>query len=234
MSAAGVSGSAGSDGSVAVPVIAIDGPTASGKGTIAARVAAHFGFHYLDSGAIYRIAALAAMRAGADISDESAVAGVAQRLAVVFAGEQVLLDGQDVAADIRQEAIGNAASRIAVFPLVRQALLERQRAFAQPPGLVADGRDMASVVFPGAQLKVFLTASAQERAQRRFKQLLEKGISVKFEDLLADLQARDARDTQRAVAPLKPVADSWVLDSSSLDIATVVSAIVQRFEALRG
>lgn len=218
----------------AIPVIAIDGPTASGKGTIAARVAAHFGFHYLDSGAIYRIAALAATQAGADLSDEAAVATVAQGLSVVFKGEQVLLGGADVSEAIRQEAIGNAASRIAVFPLVRQALLERQRAFAQAPGLVADGRDMASVVFPDAPLKVFLTAGAQERAQRRFKQLLEKGISVKFEDLLADLQARDARDTQRAVAPLKPVADSWVLDSSELDIASVVAAIVQRFESMQG
>ena len=215
-----------------VPVIAIDGPTASGKGTIAARVAAHFGFHYLDSGAIYRIAALAATQAGADLGNEAAVAAVAQVLDVMFKGEQVLLAGVDVSAAIRQEAIGNAASRIAVFPLVRQALLERQRAFAQSPGLVADGRDMASVVFPDARLKVFLTAGAQERAQRRFKQLLEKGISVKFEDLLADLQARDARDTQRPVAPLKPVADSWVLDSTSLDIDSVVTAIVQRFEGM--
>lgn len=214
-----------------VPVIAIDGPTASGKGTIAARVAAHFGFHYLDSGAIYRIAALAATQAGVDLADESSVADVARGLQVEFRGEQVRLGGADVSADIRQEAIGNAASRIAVFPLVRQALLERQRAFAVAPGLVADGRDMASVVFPGAQLKVFLTASAQERAQRRFKQLLDKGISVKFEDLLADLQARDDRDMNRAVAPLKPVADSWVLDSSHLDIATVVDQIIQRFQA---
>lgn len=216
-----------------VPVIAIDGPTASGKGTIAARVAAHFGFHYLDSGAIYRIAALAAVRDGVDLGDESGVASVALGLQVQFRGEQVVLAGSDVSADIRQEAIGNAASRIAVFPLVRQALLERQRAFATEPGLVADGRDMASVVFPDAVLKVFLTASAEERAQRRFKQLMEKGISVKFDDLLSDLQARDARDMNRAVAPLKPVSDAWVLDSSHLDIAAVVQAIIDRYQTPR-
>lgn len=215
-----------------VAVIAIDGPTASGKGTIAARVAAHFGFHYLDSGAIYRITALAALRAGIDLDDEAAIARVAQSLDVVFAGEQVLLRGSDVSADIRQEAVGNAASRIAVFPQVREALLARQRAFAQAPGLVADGRDMASVVFPQAQLKVFLTASAQERANRRHKQLLERGISVNLADLLADLQARDARDMNRAVAPLKPVANAWVLDSSSLDIDAVVGQIVARFQSL--
>lgn len=219
-------------GGVPVPVIAIDGPTASGKGTIAARVAAAFGFHYLDSGAIYRLTALAAQRAGVDLGHEASVAGIAQHLDVVFLGEQVLLQGIDVSADIRQEAVGNAASSIAVFPLVRQALLQRQRAFAKAPGLVADGRDMASIVFPDAPLKVFLTASAEERANRRFKQLLAKGISVKFADLLADLQARDARDSQRAVAPLKPVADSWVLDSSDLDIDSVVSLIVERWKAV--
>jgi len=143
----------------------------------------------------------------------------------------VFLDGSDVSADIRQEAVGNAASRIAVFPAVRSALLERQRAFAQVPGLVADGRDMASVVFPDASLKVFLTASAEERANRRFKQLLDKGISVKFADLLADLQARDERDTQRAVAPLRPVDGSWVLDSSQLSIEAVVSQIIGRYQS---
>jgi cytidylate kinase len=214
-----------------VPVIAIDGPTASGKGTIAARVAAHFGFHYLDSGAIYRITALAAGRAGVDLDHESAVAQVARGLDARFQGEQVLLAGQDVSADIRSEATGNAASRIAVFPAVRAALLERQQAFAQPPGLVADGRDMASVVFPQAALKVFLTASAQERANRRYKQLLEKGISVKFDDLLNDLLLRDQRDSNRPVAPLKPSADSWVLDSTGLDITAVVDQIVRRYQS---
>lgn len=214
-----------------VAVIAIDGPTASGKGTIAARVAAHFGFHYLDSGAIYRLAALAAMRAGVDLAHEEGVAACARGLNAVFRDDRVFLDGSDVSADIRQEAVGNAASRIAVFPAVRSALLERQRAFAQAPGLVADGRDMASVVFPDASLKVFLTASAEERANRRFKQLLDKGISVKFADLLADLQARDERDTQRAVAPLRPVDGSWVLDSSQLSIEAVVSQIIGRYQS---
>ncbi len=217
---------------VAVPVIAIDGPTASGKGTIAERVAARFGFHYLDSGAIYRLTALAAHQAGVNDNDEPAVAAVATALPARFAQGRVWLGEQDVSEAIRQEHIGNMASRIAVFPAVRAALLERQRAFAQAPGLVADGRDMASVVFPSAPLKVFLTASAQERAERRFKQLLEKGISVKFEDLLKDLQERDARDTNRPVAPLKPAKDAWVLDSTGQGIETVVESIVSRFLAL--
>lgn len=217
---------------VVVPVIAIDGPTASGKGTIAARVAAHVGFHYLDSGALYRLTALAARQAGVDLADEGGVAAVAATLDVRFQGDHVWLGGHDVSADIRQESVGNAASRIAVFAPVRAALLQRQRAFATLPGLVADGRDMASVVFPGAQLKVFLTATAQARAQRRHKQLLEKGISVKFEDLLTDLQQRDERDTNRPVAPLKPSADSWVLDSTDLGITEVVDQIVARYSRL--
>jgi cytidylate kinase len=217
---------------VAVPVIAIDGPTASGKGTIAERVAARFGFHYLDSGAIYRLTALAAHQAGVSDADEPAVAAVATSLPARFNQGRVWLAEQDVCEAIRQEHIGNMASRIAVFPAVRAALLERQRAFAQAPGLVADGRDMASVVFPSAALKIFLTASAEERAERRFKQLLEKGISVKFEDLLKDLQERDARDTNRPVAPLKPAKDAWVLDSTGLGIETVVESIVSRFLAL--
>jgi cytidylate kinase len=215
-----------------VPVIAIDGPTASGKGTIAERVAAQFGFHYLDSGAIYRLTALAAHQAGISEVQEAEVAAVAASLPARFSEGCIFLGEQDVSQAIRQEHIGNMASRIAVFPAVRAALLERQRAFAQPPGLVADGRDMASVVFPSARLKVFLTASAQERAERRFKQLLEKGISVKFEDLLKDLQERDNRDINRAVAPLKPAKDAWVLDSTGMGIETVVQSIVSRFRAL--
>jgi cytidylate kinase len=214
-----------------VPVIAIDGPTASGKGTIAQRVAAALGFHYLDSGAIYRVAALAALEAGLDPADGEAVAALARTLQPAFSGGAVELAGRDISEAIRAEAVGNAASRIAVHPAVRQALLELQRAFRQAPGLVADGRDMGSVVFPDARLKVFLTASPEARAERRHKQLIAKGIPANISTLARDLRERDARDTQRAAAPLVAVQGARQLDSSSLDIDQVVKQVLGWYRA---
>ncbi|MEP7371494.1 MAG: (d)CMP kinase, partial [Nitrosospira sp.] len=178
-----------------VPVIAIDGPSASGKGTVAQRVAAKLGFHYLDSGALYRLVALATMRAKVDLGDERTISDVAAGLDVVFKGEEIRLGNESVTDAIRTEACGNSASRIAAYPLVRAALLARQRAFCQLPGLVADGRDMGSVVFPDAILKIFLTATAETRAQRRHKQLMEKGIGANIATLLQDIRDRDARDS---------------------------------------
>jgi len=213
----------------AVPVIAIDGPSASGKGTIAQRVAASLGFHYLDSGAIYRVAALAARRAGADLRDGEAVANLARRLPLAFAGERVFLAGDDVTDEIRSEAMSAAASVVAALPPVREALLERQRAFRESPGLVADGRDMASVVFPDAVLKVFLTASAEVRAERRYKQLMGKGLSVSLAEILQDLWTRDDRDTRRAVAPLRALTPEAVLDSEGRTIEEVVAIVLDRY-----
>ena len=209
---------------MSVPVIAIDGPSASGKGTIARRVAESLGFHYLESGALYRLVALQALRAGAN--DEWALAQLARSMDVSFPGESIVLDNQDVTQEVRGEACGNRASEVARMPPVRRALLERQRAFRQPPGLVADGRDMATVVFPDASLKVFLTASPEVRAERRYKQLIDKGIPANLRSLSRDLQERDARDRNRSVAPLVPAPDSQVLDSSALSIEEVVARIV--------
>lgn len=219
----------------AVPVIAIDGPTASGKGTVAARVAETLGFHYLDSGALYRLLALKATRLGLPRQEEPALASLAAGLDIGFAQGEVWLDGEKVTEAIRAEAVGNRASEIAALPDVRRALLRRQRDFARPPGLVADGRDMGSVVFPQAQTKIFLTASVESRAERRFKQLIDKGIPAKLEGLLADLQARDARDSSRAVAPLKYVEGSGVvfLDTTSKTIPQAVEAILQAFRSRR-
>jgi cytidylate kinase len=211
-------------------VIAIDGPTASGKGTIAHRVADELGFHYLDSGAIYRLAALQAVRNGVAVDDDSALGRMASQLPATFVGDRAYLDGVDVGDEIRTEEIGNLASRIAVGPALRQSLLARQQAFSQPPGLVADGRDMGSVVFPHAALKVFLTATATERAERRYKQLMEKGIPVTFDDLLQNLIERDRRDTERVAAPLKPAKEAWVLDSTHLSISEVVNVIIAYFK----
>ena len=210
-----------------VPVIAIDGPSASGKGTIAKRVAQALSYHYLESGSLYRLVALLSLRTG-DL-DERALAQVAENMPVEFRGEEILLEKQDVNAEIRLEAVGNRASEVARMPAVRQALLTRQRAFRQPPGLVADGRDMATVVFPDAALKIFLTASPEIRAERRYKQLIEKGISANLRALSRDLQERDARDANRAVAPLVPAPDSQVLDSSALSIDAVVDEILRRY-----
>jgi CMP/dCMP kinase len=210
---------------VSAPVIAIDGPSASGKGTIAKRVAEALGFHYLESGALYRLVALLALRQG--LEDETAIADLAAHMDVAFQNDEILIEDQDVSSQIRHETVGNRASEIAPMREVRQALLTRQRAFRQPPGLVADGRDMATIVFPDASLKIFLTASPEIRAQRRYKQLIEKGIAANLGALSRDLAERDARDVNRAVAPLVPAPDSQVLDSSGLSIEAVVDRILQ-------
>jgi len=211
-----------------VPVIAIDGPSASGKGTIAKRVAGTLGFHYLESGSLYRLVALISLRKG--LWDEPALAQQAESMDVRFLGEEILLENQDVNDEIRLEEVGNRASEVARMPAVRQALLKRQRAFRQPPGLVADGRDMGTVVFPDASLKIFLTASPEVRTERRYKQLIEKGINANLRALSRDLQERDARDANRAVAPLVPAPDSQVLDSSALSVDAVVAQILKRYE----
>lgn len=212
-----------------IPVIAIDGPSASGKGTVAQRVAVKLGFHYLDSGALYRLVALSAMRMEIDFGDELALSDIATRLDVIFEDAGIRLGNEDVTDAIRAEACSNAASRIAAYPRVRAALLERQRAFQQLPGLVADGRDMGSVVFPDAALKIFLTASAETRAQRRYKQLMEKGIDANIATLLQDIRERDARDSSRSVAPLQQGAGTSLLDTTSLDIGQAVDGVLRRY-----
>jgi len=209
------------------PVLTIDGPTASGKGAVAAAVAERLGWHYLDSGALYRLVALQAARSDVMLSDESGLADLAKKLPVLFENERILLHDEDVSQAIREPSVGNAASRIAVFAPVRDSLLARQRAFLKPPGLVADGRDMASVVFPDAPLKVFLTASVEVRAERRYKQLIEKGFSTKLDDLQKDLERRDERDSSRTIAPLKACEDSIVIDSSLMDLESVIASVVQ-------
>jgi 3-phosphoshikimate 1-carboxyvinyltransferase len=209
-----------------VPVIAIDGPSASGKGTIAARVAAALGWHYLDSGAIYRLAALASRRAGVSWDDEAAVAEIAAGLDVEFSENVIRLSGEEVGDAIRMEDISAGASRIAALPAVRTALLFRQRLFRRAPGLVADGRDMGSVVFPDAQTKVFLTASAEVRAERRYKQLIEKGITASILPLLQDLRERDERDSRRSVAPLQQEKNAELLDTTDLTIAQTVDQVL--------
>jgi cytidylate kinase len=212
-----------------VPVIAIDGPSGSGKGTIARCVARELGFHYLDSGLLYRVTALAARRAGVDLSDEERVAQLAHALDVTFAGDDVWLAGERVTDLVRSEACGSDASRVASLPRVRAALLDRQRDMRLPPGLVADGRDMGSVVFPDASLKIYLTASADERARRRYKQLIEKGMHATMEYSLEHIRERDARDSTRAVAPLQIGADAGLLDTTSLTIDAVVNEVVRRY-----
>jgi cytidylate kinase len=214
------------------PVLTIDGPTASGKGTIAQKVAGVLGFHYLDSGALYRLTALAALRAGVAFDDAPALAALAAGLPVSFGADGgVRLGGEDVTDAIRAEAVGNGASRLAVHPGVRAALLGLQRGFRRPPGLVADGRDMGTVVFPDARLKVFLTATAESRAERRYKQLIEKGISANLPGLLQDLRERDARDASRAVAPLAPAEGALVLDSTGLDVEQTVRQVLEGWAA---
>jgi len=213
----------------AVPVIAIDGPAASGKGTIAAGVAGALRFHYLDSGALYRLVALKALRAGVAVTDAEGLARLATALDVGFGPGMVILDGADVTAAIRAEDVSAGASQVAVHGPVRAALLDRQRAFRQVPGLVADGRDMGTVVFPDATLKVFLTATAEERARRRHKQLIEKGLSVTLDSLLRDIRERDARDAGRAAAPLVPAADAVLLDTTHLTIDEATAQVLALF-----
>jgi CMP/dCMP kinase len=210
---------------MSAPVIAVDGPSASGKGTIAKRVAASLGFHYLESGALYRLVALLALRQG--LKDEPSVASAAAGMDVYFQGDEIFLEDEEVSLHIRHEEVGNRASDVARMATVRGALLERQRAFRREPGLVADGRDMGTVVFPDARLKIFLTASAEVRAQRRYKQLIEKGITANLGALSRDLAERDQRDATRAVAPLVPAPDSQVLDSSALSVEEVADQVLK-------
>ena len=214
-----------------VPVIAIDGPSASGKGTIASRVADSLDFHYLESGALYRLVALESLRTG--VRDEASLTQVAKHLPVSFHNERIILADQDVTDAIRSEDVGVRASEVAPLPAVRRALLERQRLFRQPPGLVADGRDMGTTVFPDAFLKVFLTASPGKRAERRHKQLIDKGESVSLRALVKDIRARDERDRTRAVSPLVAAEDSVRVDSTGMSIEAVLEEVLQRWNSLK-
>jgi cytidylate kinase len=216
-----------------IPVIAIDGPTASGKGTVAHRVADRLGFHYLDSGALYRLTALSALRHEVALNDEHAIAKLAEKLPCRFEGDQVFLAQDNVSAAIRAEEVGNTASRIAAFPTVRRALAGLQLGFRKAPGLVADGRDMGTVLFPHATLKIFLTASVEARAQRRYKQLIDKGFSANMADLLKDLKERDERDSNRAVAPLKPAEDANLLDTSDITADEAVERVLQWYAEVK-
>ncbi|MDO9450232.1 MAG: (d)CMP kinase [Rugosibacter sp.] len=211
---------------ISAPVIAIDGPSASGKGTVASLVAAKLGYHYLDSGALYRLTALAALRAGVALDDAPRVAALAAALPARFENDRVFLDQVDVTDAIRTEEASAGASRVAVIAEVRAALLARQRAWRRFPGLVADGRDMGSVVFPFATVKVFLTASAEARAERRYKQLIAKGLAANMLDLLQDLQTRDERDAQRSAAPLRQCEDARRVDTTLMGIAEAVDAVM--------
>ena len=214
-----------------VQIITIDGPSGAGKGTVCQRLAEKLGWPLLDSGAIYRVLALAALHHEVALDNEEALVALASHLDVSFVagsdGVRIVLEGEEVSAAIRTEQSGNAASKIAAFPRVREALLRRQRAFRSAPGLIADGRDMGTVVFPDAEAKIFLDASAEERANRRLKQLQEKGFDVNFDRLLIEIRERDERDRNRPVAPLRPADDALILDSTSMAIDAVVDAILQ-------
>ena len=217
------------------PVITVDGPSGAGKGTLCMLLADKLGFHLLDSGAIYRVLALAAIHHGVDTESEDALVPLATHLDVQFIAEgelvKVILEGEDVSGELRKEETGMAASKVAALPRVREALLRRQRAFSAAPGLVADGRDMGTVVFVEAEAKIFLDASAEERASRRLKQLQQKGLDVKFNDLLSEIQERDDRDRNRPVAPLRPAEDALVLDSTSMNIEQVVEKALHYIES---
>ena len=216
-----------------IPVICIDGPTASGKGTLASRTAQALGYHYLDSGALYRLTGLAASRAGVALEDDAGVAAIAQALPVRFEGEHIFLGTKDVTDAVRTESAGMAASKVSVHPAVRTALLALQHSFRQLPGLVADGRDMGTVIFPDAQLKVYLTASSTRRAERRHKQLISKGNSVTIERIQQDLEARDQRDISRSAAPLKPADNAKLLDNSDLSIEKSVHQVLEWWQSTR-
>ncbi|NOX08034.1 MAG: (d)CMP kinase [Gammaproteobacteria bacterium] len=209
-----------------IPVITIDGPSGSGKGAISARIAATMGYHMLDSGALYRLLGLAARQAALALDDEPALAELALHLDVTFkGGDHILLNGVDVGVEIRTEESGMAASKVAVFPQVRAALLQRQRDFRVSPGLIADGRDMGTVVFPDAVAKIFLTASAEERAKRRYKQLKEKGLDAKLSRLIKDISERDQRDSERSVAPLLAAQDAITIDTSDIDLEASIDQV---------
>jgi len=210
-------------------VIAIDGPSASGKGTVAARVAKALGFHYLDSGALYRLVALIALDGDIGLDDEAALAQAAEAMDVEFGERTVRLGGVDVTAELRAEDVGAAASRVAARPAVRQALLVRQRGLRRPPGLVADGRDMGSIVFPDAALKVFLTADVGTRAERRYKQLMEKGMYGKMQDVVEELRRRDERDASRPVAPLRHYPDAVFLDTTGISVEEAVQQVLRHW-----
>ena len=216
--------------SSSIPVITIDGPSGSGKGTVSQMLATKLGFHFLDSGALYRVTAVAAHRQGIDLKDSVKVAGVACDLAVNFSivsdEISIQLNDSDVTREIRREYVSRSASIIAVQPAVREALLSRQRAFRKEPGLVADGRDMGTTVFPDAPLKIFLTASAEQRAQRRYKQLMDKGDSVNLATLLHEIKARDERDMKRSLSPLVAAVDAITIDSSSMSVREVLTTIL--------
>lgn len=215
-----------------IPVIAIDGPTASGKGTVAQKVARHLGFHYLDSGALYRLTALSALRRGIAMNDEHGLAKAAEHLNCHFDGAHIYLANEDVTNAIRAEEVGNTASKIAVLATVRHALFGLQLGFRKAPGLVADGRDMGTVIFPHAPLKVFLTASVEARAQRRYKQLIDKGFPASMDDLSKDLRERDARDMNRASAPLKPADGAYLLDTSNMSADEAVQQVLSWYAAI--
>ncbi|AWK81621.1 TPA: (d)CMP kinase [Photobacterium damselae] len=212
------------------PVITVDGPSGAGKGTLCMLLAEKLGWNLLDSGAIYRVLALAAIHHDVDLESEDALVPLAANLDVQFVAEgelvKVILEGEDVSNTLRTEKVGNTASKVAALPRVREALLRRQRAFSEAPGLVADGRDMGTVVFPSAEVKIFLDASAEERANRRMNQLQKKGLDVNFDSLLSEIQERDYRDRNRAVAPLRPAEDALTIDSTELTIEEVLAQVV--------
>ena len=216
--------------STLVPVIAIDGPSASGKGSVAELVAEQLGFHYLDSGAIYRIVAYASQQNQIAWSDAEAIAKLTAQLHIEFSHGNILLNGNDITTEVRSEEMGRGASEVAVHPAVRHALLDLQKQFRQLPGLVGDGRDMASVVFTDATLKIFLTADVEIRAQRRYQQLCNRGLNANYETILQDLQARDLRDSQRSAAPLKQMPDALLLDTSNRTIQQAVDFVLNAYK----